>query len=45
MEKLKEILGQALKLSNWVSALIGAVLGALASGCSIFGSGVGPTVA
>ena len=45
MDKLKEILSQALKLSNWVSAILGALIGALASGCSIFGSGVGPTIA
>ena len=45
MDKLKEILSQALKLSNWVSAILGALIGALASGCSIFGSGVGTTLA
>ena len=44
MNKLKEILSQALKLSNWVSAILGALIGALASSCSIFGSGVGPTL-
>ena len=42
-EKLKTLLEQATKVSNWVSAILGALLSLLVSGCSVFGTGVGST--